>query len=314
MGKVLLFYKYISIEYPKRFVKWQKQLCHTLNLTGRILISEEGINGTVGGTHLNIERYKAVMKEQELFSDIQFKESPGNAECFSGLYVSHRDAIINLGLNTKNIQAKDRGVHLEPDAAHALMSTGSQNVVILDARNHYEWKIGRFINAITPPINNFRELPTFIEQNLEIFKDKQVIMFCTGGIRCENASAYLKSKKIAQEVYQIKGGIHTYVEKYPNGLFRGKNYVFDNRVALKVTDDILATCSLCNCPNDDYTNCLNARCNRHFISCPACIELFNNSCSLACKELILHNQVKKRNVFHKVDISFLNNNSNVNHE
>ena len=151
-----------------------------------------------------------------------------------------------------------------------------------------------------PDINHFRELPEYIDTHLDQFKDKQVLMYCTGGIRCERASAYLKSKNIAKQVYQIEGGIHRYVEQYPDGFFRGKNYVFDNRITLKVTDDILGTCLICTTLCDNYTNCLNAKCNKHFICCDPCLNKLNNTCNTVCHDFVGHNKVNKRPTLKKV--------------
>ena len=159
-----------------------------------------------------------------------------------------RKEIVHLGLDPEQISPAQGGQHLTPAQVHALMTDKPDNLVILDARNDYEWQIGKFKDAVTPPIKNFREFLDYIDQNIEQFKDKEVLMYCTGGIRCERATSYLNSKNVASKVYQIDGGIHRYVEQYPDGYFRGKNYVFDHRVSLKVNDDILGSCSLCAIP------------------------------------------------------------------
>ncbi|MFI5333440.1 MAG: rhodanese-related sulfurtransferase, partial [Candidatus Babeliales bacterium] len=251
-------------------------------------------NGTLGGTTENTELYKKIMHKDPLFADMVFKESPGSADCFPKMRILVKDEAVHLGLDPKTITADNGGIHLEPAQAHQMMAEKTPNLVILDARNNFESRIGTFTNAITPDIDHFRELPTYIDNNLEQFKDKEVLMFCTGGIRCERASSYLKSKGVASNVYQINGGIHTYVEQFPNGFFRGKNYVFDGRVAVKVNDDILGTCYICNTPCDDYTNCVNALCNKHFIGCAACITTLHNACSTQCLELVTQEKVAKR--------------------
>lgn len=300
MGKVLLFYKYISIEYPKQVVKWQKNICQELRLTGRIFVGHEGINGTLGGTIESTEQYKLLVSEHPLFGGIDFKESDGGAHCFSRLYVVDRKEVVHLGLDSEEISPKDGGQHLTPAQAHALMTDKPDNLVILDTRNDYEWEIGKFKDAITPPIKNFREFPDYIDKNLDQFKDKEVLMYCTGGIRCERATSYLNSKGVANKVYQIEGGIHRYAEQYPDGYFRGKNYVFDHRIAVKVNDDILGSCLLCAKPCDDYVNCLNAQCNKHFITCASCAEQFNGMCSEQCKLLVNTGQTTVRPAFNLV--------------
>ncbi|MGB8367037.1 MAG: rhodanese-related sulfurtransferase [Candidatus Babeliales bacterium] len=294
MGNVLLYYKYVMISHPKHTMQWQKKICLDLELTGRIIIGHEGINGTVGGTRINIERYKTIMNNHPLFHDIDFKESIGGPECFSRLSVIVKNEIVHLGLDPRNINSDNGGTYLTPTQSHELMKNKPDDLVIFDARNKVEWAIGHFKHAVKANINYFRELPTYIDAHLEQFKDKQVLMYCTGGIRCERASAYLKSKKVAKKVYQLHGGIHRYAEHYADGFFRGKNYVFDNRISLKVTEDILSTCFLCLTPCDKYTNCWNATCNKHFICCDACTVQLSNTCSTTCHNLIQQNKVNKR--------------------
>ncbi len=294
MGKILLFYLYTPLEHPKRIVKWQKKICQDLNLVGRILIGNEGINGTVSGTKENTDRYKEIMHAHPSFATIDFKESEGPEKAFPRLYITVRTEIVHLGLDPNKITPEQGGEHLTPQQVHELLQNKPSNLVVLDARNEVEWRIGKFTDAITPPINHFREFPAYIDTHAEQFKDKQVLMYCTGGIRCERASAYLKSKNIAEKVFQIKGGIHTYVEEFPNGFFRGKNYVFDSRIAVKITDDVLGSCSECNAPCDNYTNCLNALCNKHYISCDACLQKTERTCSPRCKELLDTKEAKPR--------------------
>lgn len=300
MNKIILFYKYIEIPYPKQVMKWQQELCKGLELKGRVLISHEGINGTLGGSVENLDAYKNQMSAHELFGNIDFKESDGGPECFPRLSVKVRNEAVSLGIPYDQLTPKNTGQHLTPQETHTLLSENPKDLVILDARNNYEWAIGRFENAITPDIENFRDLPHYLDQNLDQFKDKQVLMYCTGGIRCERATAYLNEKNIAKKVYQIDGGIHRYVEQYPDGFFRGKNYVFDGRISVKINDDILGSCAICAQPCDDYYNCLNAMCNKHFISCNPCIEKLSKTCSQQCQTLIAENRVNTRPEFSKV--------------
>ena len=237
------------------------------------------------------------MQEHPLFDEIDFKESSGGAESFPRLSVKVKNEIVHLGVDTKKYTAFNGGIHLEPQEAHELLSNRPEDLIVLDTRNTYESAIGQFVDSIIPDIEHFRDLPKYIDENLDLFKDKKVLMHCTGGVRCERATSYLKEKGVATEVYQIKGGIHRYIEQFPDGFFRGKNYVFDNRVAVKANNDILGKCYICNVPNDDYTNCLNATCNRHFLCCPECKTALQNACSQNCLELIVSNQVKKRPMF-----------------
>jgi predicted sulfurtransferase len=302
-GKILLFYKYVDIQYPVQIVKWQKKICEDLGLKGRILIATEGINGTVGGSAVNCDRYKEIMSKHPLFGSIDFKESEGDENQFPRMRIAVRNEVVALGIDPSVLSAKDGGTHLTPAQAHELLTTAPEDLVILDGRNTYEAAIGTFRNAVVPPIENFRELPEYLEKNLEQFKDKQVFMFCTGGIRCERASALLKSKGVTKQVYQLEGGIHRYIEQFPDGHFRGKNYVFDGRIAVKANDDILGTCHICTTPNDEYTNCLNATCNLQFLACAPCITKLENCCSANCMELVRNKEVVVRTKPKKVESS-----------
>ena len=297
MGKIVLFYKYISIEYPKRLLKWQKKICSDLGLKGRILIAHEGINATLGGSSKAIDQYIHIMQQHNLFSDIDFKISDGEADYFPRLEIKVKDEVVRLGIDPEKLTSKNGGIHLKPEQVHKLIAEHPQDLLILDARNDYESRIGAFEGAIKPQIDHFREFPAFIDDNIDSFKNKRVLMYCTGGIRCERATAYLQQKGVAKEVMQIEGGIVRYAEKYPNGFFKGKNYVFDQRIAIRVTNDILTHCDVCKVPCDDYTNCLNAECNEHYISCKACLVKYNNTCSADCFELVETGKVKMRPPF-----------------
>jgi len=301
MGKLILFYKYVDIEYPHQIMKWQTKLCKDLGLNGRVILAHEGINGILGGESSAIDAYESLMNEHELFGNIDFKTTTGAADYFPRLRVVVKNEIVHLGLDTQKISAKNGGIHLTPEQTHDLLTHKPENVVLLDARNNYESKIGTFSDAITPNITNFRDLPSYLDQNAELFKDKNVVMFCTGGIRCERASAYLKQMNVAQNVYQIEGGIERYVQKFPDGHFRGKNYVFDGRVSVKINNDILSSCELCQKPSDDYNNCMNARCNKQFIACVPCVTFHKGTCGVVCMDLVDQKKVPLRPPFKKID-------------
>lgn len=296
MEKIILYYKYVDIENPQEILAQQRRLCEELNLKGRIIIAQEGINGTLGGSKEAVDQYQAMMQEHPLFGNIDFKESDGSAQHFPRLRIVIKDEIVRLGISPQELSYKDTGKHLSPDEIHALLTENPQDLVILDTRNDYESAIGAFNNALKPAIKTFREFPEYIDNNIEQFNNKKVLMYCTGGVRCERATAYLKQKNVAQEVYQIQGGIHRYIEQYPDGYFRGKNYVFDGRIAVQVNNDILSTCLTCQKPADTYNNCLNAQCNKHYTSCPECLTAYTFTCSTACKDLVESGQVKKRNI------------------
>lgn len=300
MGKILIYYKYIDIEDPGALVNEQRELCQSLGLKGRILIAHEGINATVGGSDESTERYKAYLAHHKLFFDVDIKESDGEADHFPRLKVLVKKQVVNFGVFPELSIPRDAGRHLSPQEVHDLLDEQPEDLVILDARNNYEWRVGRFDTAINPDTANFRDLPAYIDTHLDVFKDKRVLMYCTSGIRCEPATAYLNKKNVAKEIYHIKGGIQRYVEAFPNGYFRGKNYVFDGRVTMPVTDDILACCDQCGCTFDEYSNCINAECNKQIIVCPPCIETYHNTCSEQCKELVLEKRVNIRTLPHKI--------------
>jgi predicted sulfurtransferase len=302
MEKIILFYKYVSIAYPKQILKWQTKLCAELGFTGRIILAHEGINGTLAGTVDSIELYKKLMLQHQLFGDIDFKESDGVSSCFPRMQIKIKSEIVNLGIDSTKLTAQEGGVHLKPAAVHELLQKKPQDVVLFDARNKYESAIGAFEGAIKPDISYFRQLPGYIDEHMELFKDKQVVMYCTGGVRCERATAYLKQKGIAKTVYQVEGGIHRYLEQFPDGFFRGKNYVFDSRIAVATNDDITSTCLLCAVPCAQYTNCLNASCNKHFVCCENCNKIFNKTCSQECKTLVLTGSVPLRPEFKRVKV------------
>ncbi|MCF7900361.1 rhodanese-related sulfurtransferase [Candidatus Babeliales bacterium] len=294
MGNILLYYKYVSIDQPEAIQKWQLELCKNLGLTGRIIIATEGINGTVAGSLEATNAYIDAMKEHPLFGGIDFKTAPGNEKYFPRIRVVVKDEIVRLDEDTQKVTVKDGGTHLTPEQVHELLNNKPDDLVILDTRNDYESRIGVFRDALTPHIKTFREFPEYINKNLDTFKDKKVLMYCTGGVRCERATAVLQQKGVAKEIYQVEGGIHRYVEKYPDGHFRGSNYVFDGRIAARINDDILSECDLCGVPSDFYTNCLNAECNKQYLSCQPCLEKTNETCSSECFTLVQEKKVTVR--------------------
>lgn len=294
MNTIILFYKYIPISSPNAILKWQKKICKQLALKGRIIIASEGINGTLGGADEQIEEYKKIMQAHELFADIDFKENKNTQDHFPRLRIVVKNEIVYLGLDHASADPKNAGTYLEPAQAHELIAQKPEDLIIIDCRNRVESAIGIMEGAIRPEVTYFREFPAYIDKHAQEFKDKQILMYCTGGVRCERASAYIKSKEIAKEVFHIKGGIHNYIEQFPNGFFKGKNYVFDGRMAVPVTNDILGSCYICTKPCDDYTNCLRALCNRHFISCAECLAAYGNTCSQSCHDLIIADHTAKR--------------------
>jgi len=294
MGRILLYYKYVHLDEPEAILKWQKKLCKKLGLTGRIIIATEGINGTVGGSHEATQAYIDAMEEHYSFSGIDYKEAVGDETYFPRMRVVVKDEIVRLGVDPKKVTVKDGGKHLKPAEVHNLLNNAPEDLVILDTRNNYESRIGTFRGSITPDITTFRELPEYIDTHLDQFKDKKVLMHCTGGVRCERATAYLQQKGITKEIYQIEGGIQRYIEQYPDGHFRGSNYVFDGRIADRINSDILSECDICTIPCDTYVNCVNVQCNKQFLACADCALQFEECCGKTCYELVKNEMVKTR--------------------
>lgn len=294
MYSVLLFYKYTHIADVQAVYASHKTLCETLGITGRIILATEGINGTVCGLPEQMAAYKMHMNADDLFSGIDFKESSVTQPAFERLSIYIKREITVLGIDPTDLPASEAAEYITPEELHTALQNSLDNLLLFDARNAYESRIGAFQGAVCAPINTFRELPAYLRAHAELFADKDVIMYCTGGIRCERSSALMKRLTRARSVRHLHGGIHRYAELYPQGYFKGRNYVFDNRISVKVTDDLLAECTWCTQPCARYLNCLNAHCNAHVIVCTPCQESHLHTCSTSCKEGIRSHTVPQR--------------------
>lgn len=273
--QILLFYKYVHISDPKAVLTWQEELCEKYGLKGRLIVAPEGINFTLEGKVADTENYIKDLEADSRFLGTHFKRSVGTGDAFPKLSIKVRSEIVSLHLGTCDINPNEvTGVHLKPEDLHAWIKEGRE-FYIIDMRNAYEHKVGHFENSICPPLDNFRDIPKFIK-SIAHLKDKVVVTVCTGGIRCEKASGYLLTQGF-NNVYQLDGGIVSYMEKYPNEDFLGKLYVFDQRVVMGFyTDDpkhkVVGTCESCNNPSEHYINCENDECHRHFIICQSCVD------------------------------------------
>ena len=288
---ILLFYKYVNLADPASIVSWQKELGARLGLTGRIIVAGEGINGTVGGPDEAITQYLQEFLGHADFLDTDIKRSSCTGQPFGNgkFRVLLKREIVRLGIDPQDLPFTLAAPAVSPDQAHEMMSSrrGHKDFVILDTRNRYESRVGTFDNAITPEIETFSELPEYIQNNQELFKDKDVLMFCTGGVRCERASAYLKETGIAREVTHIRGGIDRYVHAYPEGHFKGHNYVFDGRVTVPVSLHMLTACDICGSAGTLTTNCTYMRCNKRMVVCNTCHTDYRTMvCSQSCAGLI----------------------------
>ncbi|XP_005807854.2 thiosulfate sulfurtransferase/rhodanese-like domain-containing protein 2 [Xiphophorus maculatus] len=290
-GKVLLYYHYCQLDDPHVICAWQKALCEKLHLTGKIRVAAEGINGTVGGTNVATDIYISAMLSHPVFKmeKEDFKTSDGGAECFTDLKVGVFKEIVPMGMDPDAVSYKLAGTHLDPEEFHkeveALLANGdsSDDTILLDCRNFYESKIGQFTRCLAPNIRKFSYFPDYIDQNLELFRNKKVLMYCTGGIRCERGSAYLCSKDVCKEVYQLKGGIHKYLERFPEGFYRGKLFVFDERYTISSNNDVISDCRYCGLPWDQYELCSTQFCCQLVLSCPSCRKKGCTACCPSCQ-------------------------------
>lgn len=287
--KIILYYKYVHIDEPDRLRIEQIELCKKLGFKGRIIVAEEGINGTFEGLENACKEYIDFMKKDKRFSDIHWKISEGteNGTAFPKLSVKVRPEIVSLHLGKESDIDPNTltGKHLNPDELRNWYEENKEFYVV-DMRNDYELKVGKFQNTIFPGMKNFRDLRKKFKK-LKHLKDKPVLTVCTGGVRCEKASGFLKREGF-ENVYQLNGGIVSYMEKYPGKDFDGSLYVFDKRLTMHFNDEenhkIIGKCEKCNKNTEMYRNCRSMYCHRHFICCDDCLEKNGDAfCNLKCK-------------------------------
>ncbi len=272
-------------------------------MRGRMIVAKEGINGTFEGTTENTEKYMEIMKADPRFADIHWKKSPGTGDAFPRLSVKVRNEIVSLHLHENDFDPNEvTGVHLKPDELKQWYDEGRE-FYIVDMRNDYELKVGKFEGTIFPGLQNFRDLRERVVE-LENLKDKTVLTVCTGGVRCEKASGFLK-KQGFNDVYQLDGGIVSYMEKYPGKDFKGSLYVFDNRITMHFNTPenltIIGNCEKCNVPSERYVNCANLMCHRHFLVCRDCAPHNESAfCDTSCEEKWGAYKNSKANILNKV--------------
>ena len=284
----LSFYKYARISNPQEFrdqlfIKW-----NSLDVLGRIYVATEGINAQLSLPADNFENFKTHLDSIDFLENVRLNIAVEQDNMsFLKLKVKVRDKIVADGLNDDTFDVTNKGIHVNAEMFNDLIE--DENTVLVDMRNHYESEIGHFKNAVTPDVDTFRESLDIIEDDLKAHKeDKKLVMYCTGGIRCEKASAYFKHKGF-KNVYQLDGGIIEYTrqvnEKALENKFIGKNFVFDERRAEKISDDVIAQCHQCGKPCDTHVNCANDACHLLFIQCEDCKAEMDNCCSSTCKDI-----------------------------
>jgi len=281
------FYKYCSIDDLDDFRNKLYINLKKIDVLGRIYVSKEGVNAQISIPEHNIGNFKSYIHSIDVFSDIKFKHAVEEGTSFLKLKILVRDEIVAYKVPEEFYDMNKTGVHLKPVDFNS--SIKEKDAIVVDMRNYYESEVGRFKNAIIPDAHFSKELLPTVAKALEGKEDKKVHLYCTGGIRCEKASSYL-IKKGFKDVYQLEGGIIQYAhDMKKNDLkseFIGKNFVFDDRMGERVTDDVIAQCHQCKASSDNHKNCKNDACHLLFIQCDKCAEKYNDCCSTACNEFL----------------------------
>lgn len=279
----LAYYLFASIEDPHSEIKRHKKYFENQDVTGRIYFSEEGVNAQLSGELSQIEAYMAWLREDPRFAGVRFNVHPASENIFPRMTIKYRKQLVALD---QRVEIGEGGEHVSPEKWKEMLESGEY--LILDVRNQYEWEIGHFEGAELPSLQTFREFPTYAQELSEKVDPKKtkVMMYCTGGIRCELYSALMK-KKGFENVYQLEGGVINYGLKVGRSHWKGKLFVFDDRLAVSIDGEEvepIAKCIHCTLPCDTYYNCANMDCNELFICCPSCVEVYHGCCSHRCKE------------------------------
>ena len=282
------FYKYKKIGNPEIFRNHLFLAWNPMDVLGRIYVAHEGINAQLSVPADNFSVFKEHLDSITFLENVRLNIAIEQDNfSFLKLKVKVRDKIVADGLNDESFDVTDKGIHLNAELFNEIIE--DPDTVLVDMRNHYESEIGHFKNAVTPNVDTFRDSLDLIEEDLKNHKeDKKLVMYCTGGIRCEKASAYYKHKGFKQ-VYQLEGGIINYVrqvnEKGLENKFLGKNFVFDERRSERISEHIIANCHQCGEPCDTHVNCANEACHLLFIQCEKCAKKMNDCCSTQCMEI-----------------------------
>ncbi len=280
--RVLLFYKYVDVEDPGKFAAEHLDWCLNHNIKGRVYVAAEGINGTVSGIEKDIENYKQNLRCYPYLKDIIFKEDVTDGHAFFKMHVRVKNEIVNSSLFATSL--KHGGKRLSPEKLLEFYECG-KDFIIVDARNLYESEVGRFKGAVTPQLKNFRDWPEVVD-SLKKEKEKTIVTYCTGGIRCEKASAYMVEQGF-KDVYQLDGGIVTFTKKFPDTYWEGGVFVFDERRVVEPnTKPELkhgSKCYYCGKPTSYYINCHNQDCDKIIVTCHDCKIKNDYCCSDECR-------------------------------
>lgn len=274
--KNILFYKYITIDNLEELRTKLMSLCTMLDIKGKILLAKEGVNGCVSGSEEAIEIVIDFFRKDPRFSDIDFKITPAKDHTLKKLFIRVRDNVLRIDLD---VDLKNTATYVEPKELKKWLDEGD-DLIMIDARNNYESKIGKFKGAIAPDMDTFREWSEAVDK-LKHLKHKKIVTYCTGGIRCEKASAYMKEQGF-ENVYQLHGGIIKYGQECGNEHWEGSCYVFDDRRTIAIDDKEytpITTCVFCNTSTDNYMNCKEVSCDKMFIVCDSCNKKHKNACN-----------------------------------
>lgn len=282
------FYQYFPIQNPQEFRDALYKALDALKVFGRIYVAKEGINAQISVPANNFDALKAYLYSIEPLNGLRLNIAvDDDGKSFWVLKIKVRDKIVADGIDDPNFSMEKKGRYVNAEEMNAMLESG--NAVVIDMRNHYEYEVGHFEDALEIPSDTFRDqLPMAVDM-MKGNEDKQVIMYCTGGIRCEKASAYLLHRGF-KNVFHLEGGIINYAKQVKehglNSKFIGKNFVFDNRLGERITEDVIAKCHQCGKPCDTHTNCKNDGCHLLFIQCPECAAQHEGCCSVECKDTL----------------------------
>jgi UPF0176 protein len=284
--KTLSFYKYVHIENPNEFRDFLYKTWDEMGCLGRIYVANEGINAQMSVPEESWNAFEAFLQNNDQLKNTPLKIAvEDDGKSFYKLKIKVRPKVLADGLDDSTFNPWNTGNHLNAKQFNEALENGA---IVVDMRNHYESEVGHFVGAIKPDCDTFRDELAMVEEILEGKEDQKILMYCTGGIRCEKASAYFKHKGF-KDVNQLQGGIieyaHQIKEEGLESKYIGKNFVFDERLGERITEDIIAHCHQCGEPCDDHTNCQNLDCHLLFIQCPSCKEKYENCCSDECVEI-----------------------------
>ena len=290
------FYQYAKIRNPKFFRDYLYTTWNRMKVMGRVYVAHEGINAQISIPEDRLEDFRESLYQIRFLNGIRLNIAvDDDGKSFYVLKIKIRPKILADGLNDETFDVTNRGTHLKAEEFNNL--TEDPDTILIDMRNHYETEVGHFQGAVTPDVDSFRDSLPVIEKHLRGREDKNVVMYCTGGIRCEKASAWFKHRGF-KNVYQLEGGIIEYTRQVQNkGLdnkFVGKNFVFDERLGEKISDEVIAKCHQCGKPANTHTNCANLACHVLFIQCDECRDKYNGTCSDECKEILELPEEKQR--------------------